>query len=55
MLKDEDAAFLQGRKHELMLLIYALDENAIAQLTESPVDAEPEMVNLCRLREINPN
>ena len=38
MLKEEDAAFLRGRKLELMLLIHTLDEHAIMRLTESPVD-----------------
>ncbi len=55
MLKDEDASFLRGRKLELMLLVYALDEQAIVRLTESPIDAKPELVSLSRLREINPN
>ena len=55
MLKDEHAAFLQGRKLELMLLIYALDEQAIVRLTESSTDAKPKTVGLSRLREVNPN
>ena len=55
MLKDEHAAFLQGRKFELMLLIYNLDEQAIVRLTESSTDAKPEMVGLNSLREVNPN
>ena len=55
MLKDEDAAFLRGRKFELMLLIYAFDEQAIMQLPESPLDAQPETVNISRLREVNSN
>ncbi len=55
MLKDEHAAFLQGRKLELMLLIYNLDEQAIVRLTESSTDAKPEMVSLSSLREVNPN
>ena len=55
MLKDEHAAFLQGRKFELMLFIYNLDEQAIVQLTDSSVDAKPEMVGLSRLREVNSN
>jgi len=34
LLEDEDAAFLRGRKFELTLLIYTLDEQAMARLTE---------------------
>ncbi len=55
VLKDEEAAFLRGRKHELMLLIYTLDEQAITQLTENPVDNKPELVNISRIREVNLN
>ena len=55
MLKDEDAAFLRGRRFELMMLIYTFDEQAIMQLPESPLDAQPETVSISRLREINSN
>lgn len=34
MFEGEDAAFLRGRKFELTLLIYSLDEQAMARLTE---------------------
>ena len=46
MLNEEDVAFLRGRKLELMLLIYTLDEQAIVRLTESPVDTKPEIVSV---------
>ena len=36
MLEGEDAAFLRGRKFELALLTYALDEQAVAWLTMKP-------------------
>ncbi|MFC1990022.1 hypothetical protein ACFLVW_05640 [Chloroflexota bacterium] len=55
MLKDEHAAFLQGRKLELILLIYSLDEQALTWLTESATDVKPEMISLSGLREINFN
>ncbi len=54
-LKEEDAAFLRGRKLELMLLIHTLDEQAIVQLTESPVDTKPEIVSIIRLIRVNLN
>ncbi len=54
MLKDEEAAFLRGRMLELMLLIHTLDEQAILRLLESPVDTQPEMVNV-RLIRVNLN
>ena len=46
ILKDEDAAFLQGRMLELLLLIYTLDEQAILRLTERLVDTKPENVDV---------
>jgi len=55
MLEGEDAAFLRGRKFELMLLIYTLDEQVVVPLTENPVDDKPEMVSLSLLREFNLN
>ena len=55
MLEGEDAAFLRGRKFELMLLIYTLDEQVVVPLTENPVDNKPEMVSLSMLREFNLN
>jgi len=55
-LSDENKAFLQGRMLELMLLIYTLDEQAIARLTEPPVDTEPEDVRVAiRLMRVNLN
>ena len=53
-LKDEEAAFIRGQMLELMLLIYTLDEQAILRLLESPVNAQPEMVNV-RLIKVNLN
>ena len=55
MLKDEEVAFIQGRKLELMLLIHALDEQAISRLAESLADTEPEMVNISGPGEVNLN
>ena len=46
ILKDEDAAFLQGRMLELLLLIYTLDEQAILRLTERLADTKPENVDV---------
>jgi len=37
MLEDKDAAFLRGREFELTLLIYSLDEQATARLTERSI------------------
>ncbi len=54
-LKDKEAAFLRGRMLELMLLICTLDEQAILQLLESPVDTQPGMVNAVRVIKINLN
>ena len=53
MPEDEEAAFLQGRMLELMLLIYALDEQAIVLLTKRPVDTKPENVSVLRLMSVN--
>ncbi len=55
MLKDEHAAFLQGRKFELMKLIYTLDNQAISRLTEHSVDTDPENVSVIRVMRFNPN
>ncbi len=55
MLKDEEAAFLRGRILELMLLICTLDEQAIVRLLESPVDTEPETVDVIRVMRVNLN
>ena len=55
MLREEEAAFLQGRQFELILLIYTLDEQAIVRLTESSVDGKPGMVDWSRLRKVNLN
>ena len=46
ILKDEDAAFLQGRMLELLLFIYTLDEQAILRLTERLVDTKPKNVDV---------
>jgi len=54
-LQDEEAAFLRGRMLELMLLICTLDEQAIVRLLESPVDTEPETVNVVRVIKVNLN
>ena len=56
ILSDENKAFLQGRMLELMLLIYTLDEQAIARLTERPEDTELENVSVAiRLIRVNLN
>jgi len=55
MLKGEEAAFLRGRMLELMLLICTLDEQVIVRLLESPVDTQPETVNVVRLIRVNLN
>ena len=55
MLKGEEAAFLRGRMLELMLLICALDEQAIVRLLESPVDTQPETVDVIRVIRVNLN
>ncbi len=56
ILSDENKAFLQGRMLELMLLIYTLDERAIARLTECPEDTKPENVSVAiRLMKVNLN
>lgn len=55
LLIDEDAAFLRGRKFELMLLICILDEQAIVRLAQSLPGAKPEMVSISKVREINLN
>jgi len=56
ILSDENKAFLQGRMLELMLLIYTLDERAIARLTERPEDTKPENVSVAiRLVRVNLN
>ena len=54
-LKDEDAAFLRGQMLELMLLVYALDKQAIARLTECPGDTKTQDVSATRLITVNLN
>ena len=56
ILSDENKAFLQGRMFELMLLIYAMDEQEIMKLTELPVNTKPEDVCVTlRLIRVNLN
>jgi hypothetical protein len=55
VLKNEETAFLRGRMLELMLLICALDEQAIVRLLERPVETELETVSDIKLIRISLN
>lgn len=51
-LRDEEAAFLRGRKHELMMLICSLDKQTTTQFTERTASSNAELVELGMIREV---